>query len=50
MKKKNVINLVKYYAEKNDVGFRNEVYEIAREFDKIGDYHVLLFIPYGTSG
>ena len=44
MKKKNVINLVKYYAEKNDVGFRNEVYEIAREFDKIGDYQLAEYI------
>ena len=33
MKKKNVINLVKYYAEKNDAGFRTEAYEIARDFD-----------------
>ena len=24
VKKKNVINLVKYYMEKNDAGFRNE--------------------------
>ena len=28
MKKKNIINLIKYYAEKNDAGFRNEAYEI----------------------
>ena len=38
MKKKNVINLVKYYAEKNDAGFRTEAYEIARDFDNTGDY------------
>ena len=34
MKKKNVINLVKYYAEKNDAGFRTEAYEIARDLDR----------------
>ena len=27
MKKKNVLNLVKYYAEKNDAGFRTEACE-----------------------
>ncbi|MCR5737986.1 MAG: ATP-binding protein [Eubacterium sp.] len=40
MKKKNVINLIKYYSEKNDVGFRNEAHEIAREFDENGDYQL----------
>ena len=40
MKKKNVINLVKYYAEKNDAGFRTEAYEIARDFDNTGDYQL----------
>lgn len=44
MKKKNVINLVKYYAEKNDVGFRNEAYEIARDFDNTGDYQLAEYI------
>lgn len=44
MKKKNVINLIKYYAEKNDVGFRNEAYEIARDFDNSGDYQLSEYI------
>lgn len=44
MKKKNVINLIKYYAEKNDAGFRNEVYEIARDFDNSGDYQLAEYI------
>ena len=44
MRKKNVINLVKYYAEKNDVGFRNEAYEIARDFDSSGDYQLAEYI------
>lgn len=37
MKKKNIINLIRYHSEHNDVGFRNEAYEIAREFDELGD-------------
>ena len=32
MKKKNVLNLIKYYIENNDESFRNEAYEIAKDF------------------
>lgn len=44
MKKKNVISLIRYYAEKNDAAFRNEAYEIAREFDLSGDYQLSEYI------
>lgn len=44
MKKKNIINLIKYYSEENDAGFRNEAYEIARDFDEIGDYQLSEYI------
>ena len=44
MKKANIINLIKYYAERNDSGFRNEAYQIANEFDKIGDYQLSEYI------
>ena len=44
MKKKNVLNLIKYYAEKNDTAFRNESYEIARYFDKINNYQLSEYI------
>ena len=44
MKKKSVINLVKYYVEKNDAGFRTEAYEIARNFDDNGDYQLAEYI------
>lgn len=44
MKKKNVVSLIKCYAEKNDAGFRNEAYEIAREFDNLGDYQLAEYI------
>lgn len=44
VKKKNVINLIKYYSEKNDSGFRSEAYDIARNFDAIGDYQLAEYI------
>lgn len=44
MKKKNIISLIKYYAEKNDIGFRNEAYEIAKDFDSSGDYQLSEYI------
>jgi len=44
MKKKNVINLIKYYSEDNDVGFKSEAYEIAKGFDAAGDYQLAEYI------
>lgn len=44
MKKKNVLNLIKYYAEKNDAAFRNEAYEIAKYFDEINNYELAEYI------
>lgn len=44
MKKKNILSLIRYHAEKNEAGFRNEAYEIAREFDKTGDYQLAEYI------
>jgi SpoVK/Ycf46/Vps4 family AAA+-type ATPase len=44
MKKKNIINLIKYYSEENDIGFRNEAYEIAKDFDRVGDYQLAEYI------
>ena len=37
MKKKNVINLIKYHMDGNEKDFRNEAYEIASTFQKNGD-------------
>ena len=34
MKKKNIINLIRYHAENNEPGFRSEAYEIAKEFEQ----------------
>lgn len=44
MKKKNVLNLIKYYSEKNDAAFRNEAYEIARSFDEMDNYQLSEYI------
>ena len=44
MKKANIINLIKYHAERNDSAFRNEAYQIANEFDKNGDYQLAEYI------
>lgn len=44
MKKKNILNLIKYHVEKNDAGFRNEAYEIAKYFDKMNDYQLSEYI------
>ncbi len=44
MKKRNILNLIKYHAEKNDSAFRNEAYEIARYFDKSNDYQLSEYI------
>ena len=44
MKKKSIINLIRYHAENNDPGFRAEAYEIAREFDQTGDSQLASYI------
>ena len=44
MKKKNIINLIRSYSEKNDAGFRSEAYEIARDFDREGDSDLAEYI------
>ena len=44
MKKKNIINLIKYYSEENDAGFRGEAYEIAKDFDEAGDSQLAEYI------
>ena len=44
MKKKNIINLIRCYAEHNDSGFKAEAYEIAKDFDTNGDYQLAEYI------
>lgn len=60
MKKKNVINLIRYHEEKNEAAFRAEALEIAKYFfdngeNLVGDYimgllsNANVFIPQGDS-
>ena len=44
MKKKNIINLIKYHVEKNEAGFNTEAYEIAKDFDYAGDTQLAEYI------
>ena len=44
MKKKNILNLIRYYTEQNDTGFRAEAYTIAEEFEKNGDSQLAGYI------
>lgn len=44
MKKKNILNLIKYHAENNDLAFRSEAYEIAKYFDENNDYQLAEYI------
>lgn len=44
MKKKDVLNLVKYHCEGNDIAFRDTANLIAREFDASGDYQLADYI------
>ena len=37
MKKPDIIYLIRYHAENNDIGFRNAAYNIANAFDATGD-------------
>ena len=40
MKKRSVINLIRYHAENNNAAIRNEAYDIARDFAECG-FHIL---------
>ena len=44
MKKKQVLNLIRYFTEGNTSGFRTEAYEIAKAFDKAGDHQLAEYI------
>lgn len=44
MKKKNIINLIKYHTEKNEDAFRTEAYEIAKYFDNNNNYQLSEYI------
>lgn len=50
MKKKNVINLIKYHVEKNEPAFREESYLIADSFLRMGDSQLAEYIMALLSG
>jgi len=50
MRKKNILNLIKYHAENNDAGFKKEAYDIARYFDSVGDSELAQYIMALLSG
>jgi SpoVK/Ycf46/Vps4 family AAA+-type ATPase len=50
IRKKNILNLIKYHAEKNESGFKKEAYDIARYFDSIGDSELAQYIMALLSG
>lgn len=50
MKKKNVINLIKYHVEKNEPAFREESYLIAESFLRMGDSQLAEYIMALLSG
>ena len=50
MRKKNILNLIRCHAEKNEDGFRAEAYDIARHFDTIGDSQLAQYIMALLSG
>lgn len=50
MRKKNILNLIKYHAEHNEAGFRNEAYNIAKLFDQSGDPQLAEYIMALLSG
>jgi Cdc6-like AAA superfamily ATPase len=50
MRKKNILNLIKYHAENNEAGFRDEAYNIARLFDRSGDPQLAEYIMALLSG
>lgn len=44
MKKRNILNLIKYFVDKNEVNFRLEAMEVAKSFDEMGDYELSEYI------
>ena len=44
MKKRNVLNLIKYFVDKNELNFRLEAMEVAKSFDDMGDYELSEYI------
>ena len=50
VKKKDVVDLIRYHSEENDVAFRNQAYQIAKDFDCSGDTQIAAYIMALLSG
>jgi hypothetical protein len=50
MKKEDVIFLIRAHSENDDAAFRTKAYEIAKDFDKSGDYQLAEYIMALLSG
>ncbi len=50
MKKKNIINLIKYHIEGNNLAFSDEAFEIARDFNNNGNHQLAEYIQALLSG
>lgn len=44
MKKRSIVNLIRYYSEQNDPAFRTEAYQIAMDFNAAGDTQIAEYI------
>ncbi len=44
MKKKTIIDLIRYHVDKNEVAFREEAYEVAKYFDETGDFELAQYV------
>ncbi|KRL12579.1 ATP-binding protein [Schleiferilactobacillus perolens] len=44
MKKKDIINLIKFHYDKDELGFRSTANDIARDFDASGDHQLAQYI------
>lgn len=44
MKKRDVLNLIKYYVDEDDKSFRLEAMNIANKFDEMGDYELSEYV------
>jgi hypothetical protein len=50
IRKQNILNLIRYHSEKNEAGFTEEAYEIAKYFDAAGDSELAQYIMALLSG
>ncbi|UVJ00258.1 ATP-binding protein [Staphylococcus aureus] len=44
MKKKQIINLIRYHSENNEIGFKKEAFDIANSFERNGDAQLAEYI------